>query len=282
MLPLYTERLSDIAAQAYRLSDRLCGPCRDLHALWPYIRLSRSSTGVEFEGSRLAQNLRTLIAEDYRDVLIAGSADTGLLTLVARAGIEYGVDIVVLDICETPLELCRRFAGEWSIPIRTLRKDLLDLDADQQFDLILVHGTLHFIAEAQRFTAVSRIWRALRREGRLALLFNTSQAVNIGADDKIHNEYADAVVSELKRQHIPLPDSEAMFRDRLSAHSRRRQLREGAFAAPSDVTLLLERAGFNVLDCTEIDIRLPSKMSDFVSRIAKRRFMLIAEPSGAI
>ena len=86
MSSLYTERLSDLAAQAYQLSDRLCGSCRDLHALWPYIRLSRSSTGVEVEGSRLTQVLRQLIADGRRDVLIAGAADTGLLALVARAG----------------------------------------------------------------------------------------------------------------------------------------------------------------------------------------------------
>src|SRR5262249_18439351 len=142
---LYTERLTDFAAQAYQLSDRLCGSCRDLHALWPYIRLSRSSTGVEVEGSRLTEVLRRLIAAGGRDVLIAGAADTGLLALVARAGADHLVNIVVLDICETPLELCRQFAKQWSIPITTIRQDLRELDVRQQFDLVLVHGTLHFI-----------------------------------------------------------------------------------------------------------------------------------------
>src|SRR5438105_14568206 len=101
MLPLYTEHLSDLAAQAYELSDRLCASCRDLHALWPYIRLSRSSTGVELEGSRLVEVLRTLIAEGRRDVLIAGAADTGLLALVARAATDHAnhlTNIIVLDI----------------------------------------------------------------------------------------------------------------------------------------------------------------------------------------
>jgi 2-polyprenyl-3-methyl-5-hydroxy-6-metoxy-1,4-benzoquinol methylase len=139
MLPLYSEHLSELAAQAYQLSDQLCGSCRDLHALWPYIRLSRSSTGVEVEDSKLTQGLRNLIVEGRRDVLIAGAADTGLLALVARAGIDCGVNIVVLDICETPLELCRHFAKQWSLPIQTVRQDLRELDARQQFDLVLMH-----------------------------------------------------------------------------------------------------------------------------------------------
>lgn len=278
MLPLYSERLSDLAAQAYQLSDRLCGSCRDLHALWPYIRLSRSSTGVEDEGSRLTHVLRELIAEGRRDVLIAGAADAGLLALVARAGANQLVNILVLDICETPLELCRRFAGEWSLPTKTVRQDLLELDVGQKFDLILVHGTLHFISALGRVTALGRIQRALRDGGRLVLLFNTSEAPSVNTDDKVHADYATAVLSELKRQRITLPDSEIALAARLSAHSRRRQLREGAFVRPGDAMQLLESTGFNVVSCSEIDFKLSSQTGDFVSRISKRRFMAIAEP----
>jgi SAM-dependent methyltransferase len=275
---LYTERLTDLAAQAYQLSDRLCVSCRDLHALWPYIRLSKSSTGVEGEGSRLTQVLRQLIADGRRDVLIAGAADTGVLALVARAGADYLVNIVVLDICETPLELCRRFGKQWSIPIETIRQDLRDLNFKQQFDLVLVHGTLHFIDESGRLTAVKRIRESLRPGGRMVLFFNTSRAPPLQADDNIHAEYAMAVLSELKRQHVSLPDNEAVMCDRLAAHSRRRQLREGAFVQPVDARLMLETAGLKVMSCDQIEVRLASKAAGFVSRISKQRFIVIAEP----
>jgi hypothetical protein len=43
----YDEDLQRLAAEAYEVSGRLCRSCRDLHALWPYIRLARASTGVE-------------------------------------------------------------------------------------------------------------------------------------------------------------------------------------------------------------------------------------------
>jgi SAM-dependent methyltransferase len=260
------------------LSDRLCGSCRDLHALWPYIRLSRSSTGVEDEGSRLTQVLRQLMGEGSRDVLIAGAADAGLLALVARAGADQPVNVVVLDICETPLELCRRFANGWSLPIKTVKQDLLELDVRHQFDFILVHGTLHFISAPGRLAALGRMQRALRNGGRLVLLFNTSATPSVTSDDKVHADYATAVLSELQRQHITLPDSELALAARLSAHSRRRQLREGAFVRPGDATLLLETAGFNVLSCSDIDFKLSNMMGDFVSRISKRRFMAIGEP----
>jgi SAM-dependent methyltransferase len=275
---LYTERLTDLAAQAYQLSDRLCASCRDLHALWPYIRLSRSSTGVEAEGSRLTQVLRQLIADGRRNVLIAGAADTGLLALVARAGADHLVNVVVLDICETPLELCRRFGKQWSIPIETIRQDLRELNFKQQFDLVLVHGTLHFIDESGRLTAVKRIKDSLRPDGRMVLLFNTSRAPPFHADKNIHAEYAMAVLSELKRQHVSLPDNEAVMYERLAAHSRRRQLREGAFVQAVDARLLLETAALKVMSCDQIEVTLASKAAGLVSRISKQRFIVIAEP----
>jgi hypothetical protein len=61
-----TEPLRGLAAEAYEISDRLCGTCRDLHALWPYIRLSRASTGVEGRESRLhAANYARFLAVGF-------------------------------------------------------------------------------------------------------------------------------------------------------------------------------------------------------------------------
>ena len=277
MSPLYIERLEGLAAQAYELSGQLCGSCRDLHALWPYIRLSRSSTGVEDEGSELELALRSLISGGLRNILIAGSADTGLFALVARAGADHGANIVVLDICGTPLELCRRLAKQWSMPIDTVRQDLRELDVSQQFDLVLVHGTLHFIAAEGRLNALIRIRNALRPEGRLVLLFNTSKPSAVEINVKIHIEYAKAVLSELQRLHISLPDNELIMYERLLAHSRRRVLREGAFGEPADANLLLDAAGFKVTGCSETDVKLAGPAKNFVSQISKQRFMAIAE-----
>jgi Methyltransferase domain len=282
MSQAYHEHLCDIAAEAYELSARLCGPCRDLHALWPYIRLSRSSTGVEDEGSKLERELRKLITGGLRNVLIAGSADTGLLALVARAAAGQAGNIVVLDICETPLELCRRFARQWAMPIETRRQDLREMDIQQQFDLVLVHGTLHFIAADGRLNALTRIRHAMRPRSRLMLLFNTSEAPTVELAEKFHTDYADAVLYELKRLQISLPDTRASIRARLLSHSRRRQLREGAFAQSSDAKILLENAGFDVISCSQVDVKLALLATNLASRISKRRFRAIAAPNSAI
>jgi SAM-dependent methyltransferase len=276
MKSLFSESLGEVAAEAYALSGRLCGSCGDLHALWPYIRLSRSSTGSESEGSELELALRGLIGDGRPRILVAGSADSGLVALIARAGASHPEEVVVLDICETPLELCRQFANKWSMQIETRRQDLRELDDQSSFDLVLVHGTLHFISPDGRLEALTRIRRALRPQGRLVLMFNTSSPSTVEIDDNFHRGYADSVLGELKRLHIALPDSEATLRARLCAHSRRRQLREGAFAKAADVDLLLKEAGFEVTRCVQVGIKLAGTAQSFVSHISKRRFMLIA------
>src|SRR5262249_47210141 len=175
-----------------------------------------------------------------------------------------------------PLELCRRLADRWSIPVRTVKQDLADLGEQQMFDLVLVHGTLHFIAAEKRLHVLTGVHRALRLNGRLILLFNTSGPSTVGKDDQLHIEYAESVVRELRRLGIPLPDVESEFIRRLSDHSRQRQEREGAFVNPGDAQELLKAAGFNIVDCREVET--PRSAQTFTSHISKRRFMAIAEP----
>jgi 2-polyprenyl-3-methyl-5-hydroxy-6-metoxy-1,4-benzoquinol methylase len=274
----YCEPVRDLAAAAYEISGRLCGPCGDLHALWPYIRLAKASTGVEAQDSRLAAELGSFFARGLRNVLIAGSQDTGLLALVARAAAEMPVRIVVLDICETPLELCRRLAERWAFPIETIRQDLLDLTMKRQFDVVLVHGTLHFISTHRWTEALTRVRRAIRSNGRLVLFFNTSRpkAVEIYQDSGAN--YGSQVLTQLKLLDVPLPDTEAVMHERLNFHQQRRELREGAFAQPRAVELLLDAAGFKVKSCTPVEINVTSSTNTYIARISKRRFMVLAEP----
>jgi SAM-dependent methyltransferase len=274
------EPLRDLAAQAYEISNRLCGSCRDLHALWPYIRLSRASTGVEAQGSSLQAELRGLFDRGLRKVLIAGSQDAGLLALVTRTGAGRDVDIAVLDICETPLELCRRLAKTWSLSIETIRQDLCDLNRDREFDCVLVHGTLHFIAAERRIAALTRIQRALRPSGRLILLFNTSPPV--ATEKKIHTDYGNLVLTELERLDVPLPDTEAVMLERLNAHQGRRDLREGAFAEPQEIEFLLDAAGLRLISCTRVDINVATPIDTLITKASKRRFMALAEPKFAV
>jgi len=274
----YIEDLPRVAADAYELAGHRCGGCRDLHALWPYARLTRASTGVEQRHSGLEAQLRTFFDLGLRDVLIAGAADSALLAHVARAGARHEIKIVVLDICDTPLELCRRFARQWSLPVETTRQDLFDLDTPHRFDVVLMHGTLNFIAADRHAPVLHRIHRAMRPKGRLELLFNTSRPPAANQAVESRAEYADFILSELRRLGIPLPDHEAAIRERLVARAHEREWRDEQFSTPEKVESLVRTAGFNVLSCTATSTALAEPADALLAQFSKRRFTLIAEP----
>jgi SAM-dependent methyltransferase len=279
----FDEDLARLAAESFELSKSLCRACGQVHALWPYIRLARASTGVEAPSSHLRSVLTGLIAEGRRRVLIAGAADTGLLALLARAGADAGcdADIAVLDRCEAPLALCRRWAARASQRIVTLQQDLRDLDEAQRFDLVLVHGTLHFIAAAERADVLARLGRSLAYGGRLVLLFNTSAPV-VGDLTRLgRDSYADWVLDELTRMTVALPEPRDAFRARLIDHAAERENREGAFGVPEDVNSLLSTAGFTLQERVEVGVQTAGAVQRFLAKIRKRRFLIIAAPHAA-
>lgn len=279
--PPYHEDLPHIAAEGFELANRLCRGCGQLHALWPYIRLARAtSAGLEDASSLLQSALSRLIAAGRRRVLVAGSADTGLLALVARAGAGHPLDIVVLDRCETPLELCRRLAQRWSLPIATLHEDLNALDRPATFDVVLVYGTLHFIAPDRRAEVLARMRRSLRPDGRLVLRVNASRRIAGDLTEEGRDGYADWVPDELSRIGVPLPEPPEAFRERLRLHAMSREHREGAFGTPEEIRALLVAAGLVTSEWLELGVKLSAPVQEFVAKTGKRRFLAIAEPKG--
>ncbi len=277
--PGYHEDLRRVAAEGFELANRLCRDCGQLHALWPYIRLARgTSAGAEDASAHLQSVLTALIAAGRRDVLVAGSADTGLLAQVARSGAGHPLDIVVLDRCETPLELCRRLAQRWSLPIATLHEDLFDLDRPGRFDIVLVHGTLHFIAPHRSADVLARMRRSLRPNGRLVLRVNTGRRIEGELAEEGRDGYAHWVPDELSRIAVPLPEPPDAFRERLRLHALGREVREGLFAGPEDIRALLAQAGFVTRDWLEMSVELSTPVQEFVAKTGKRRFLVIAEP----
>lgn len=272
----FSEDLRQLAADSFDVAGRLCGSCRNLHAVWPYIRLSRASTGIETGMSGLDQVLTELIDSGRHKILIGGARDTGILALAARAGADHGIDIVVIDICMTPLELCRRFAERWSLHIETACQDLAHFEWKHDFDIVLIHGTLPYVPQHQRAQALRCVARSLRQDGRLVLLFNTSEPI-AGALAAHHREgYPRWVIGELNRLHVPLPEPEDAFAARLQADAQARVAREGTFTAPEQVDALLDSAGFKVEARREIGVNLVGPMKQLISKISKRRYLTIA------
>jgi SAM-dependent methyltransferase len=272
----FTEDLQQLAAEASNVARRMCGSCENFHLLWPYLRLVKASGG-DVDEPFFRNDLKRLLSGRGQKVLIAGAADTGVLAVVARAA-RSGTGIVVLDRCETPLELCRRFAGHWSLPVETLHMDLIELDVGPTFDVVIAHSLLQYIPADRRVDVLSRLRQSLRPGGRLLLVFRTSARIEGSLLQEYRETYSQSLIARVEEMNIPLPERREDFRRRVDEYSEERRTREGAHQNRTDVEQLIEAAGFLIEELTSIEANVSAPFRQFTAKINKQRFLMVARP----
>ena len=268
------EDLGALAPEAYELSDRLCGDCRNFHCLWPYLRLAGASGGDVGE-PLIVSKLRQLLSKGNSNTLIAGCADTGLLAVVARAA-NRTTRISLLERCQTPLELCRRFARRWSLSIETIHCDLREFTAQSCYDVVFAHALLQFIPAESRIDVVSRIQRSLRPNGKLLIAFRTSSPIKGALLSEYRNGYRRDIVQQLRALNVKLPEPHGEFYRRLDRYSEERQKREGAHQSREEVEVLLRAGGFEIESIDPIESQQSDPFRKFATKIHKKRYLAIA------
>ena len=164
------EDLAEAARLAREQAPALCyrppggaESCAWLHGLWPTLRL----LGLASEPALHAAFLRGALAatEGPRPrILLSGAADQALLALALAAFAGRAPEFTVLDVCETPLMLNRRYAGRAGAAVSTARADILAFRPAAPFDAICTHAFLsHF--DPPRRMALAAAWHALLRPG---------------------------------------------------------------------------------------------------------------------
>jgi SAM-dependent methyltransferase len=274
----FIEDIPQLAADAFALSDRLCGSCRVYHSLWPYLRIGGTPGGADDRKTLIESTLAEAIAGGRRRILIAGAADTGLLALVARAAADEAVDITVLDRCRTPLELCRRSAQRWSLGIETLHLDLMDLAIEAGFDIVFAHTVLTFIAPERRLDVLARLRRSLRPDGRLIMRFRTKGQIETDDLSKYRNRVPTHLIDELHAMGTPLPEPGDHFRQRIEAYANERHDREISEQSYAEIEAMLVTAGFTITAATAVASDQSAPFSASTANVAKRLFLVVAEP----
>ena len=146
------------------------------HWLYGTMRASGVVASLKSEEPRLASILRPLLGEGRR-VMIGGSADTGLFCALGHILRSPAADITVVDRCLAPLELIGELARARGLSCRTLHQDLLALDGREQWDLILSHYTLNFIAPHVRARFFRGLASALAPGGALVCAAMTGRPI---------------------------------------------------------------------------------------------------------
>jgi hypothetical protein len=146
-----------------------CTDCLDYHFVRPHQQASGGWTlGPYHEVPVLEPILRRLVPPGG-NVLIAASADAGLLAFTHDAIGDLAPRITVADRCETPLAVCRRYATAEGIEISTARADLTETVPEGPFDAVIAHIVLRFIPAERRSNFLRRLGERLTPGGCIVL-----------------------------------------------------------------------------------------------------------------
>lgn len=172
--PDLEEPMITTAPMARELAPILCrgdhvspGDCSWYHSVWQYLRIfdmvSTPTWHQEFYKSALGQILGQ---EPEPRILVSGTADYSMLAHVIWAcqRAKASPRLVVLDLCETPLFLCKWYAKMMGFRVDTVAKDLFDFKSDNPFHIVASDAFLTRFSTKERDKVV-RHWASLLLPG---------------------------------------------------------------------------------------------------------------------
>ncbi|WP_457938757.1 methyltransferase domain-containing protein [Mesorhizobium sp. 10J20-29] len=178
----YGEDLQGNLDRALALAPVHCPGCADYHIRVAAHRAAGAQLGIDADRPQLVVAIaetagRLLSARTGKlDIVIAGSADTGILSTVAHAIATLGPDALsrcrftVLDLCPTPLMLCEDFARAHGLDFSWATCDLTDPARDFRADIVVLHSVFRFIDRARQPAVLERLAAWIRPGG--AMIFS--------------------------------------------------------------------------------------------------------------
>ena len=144
--------------------------CSWYHTVWQYLRIfDMVSTPTWHQDFYKNAFDEVLAGVDVSRVLISGTADYSMLAHVLwaceRAGLSPAV--TVLDLCETPLFLCKWYGKMVGAQVQTVVKDLLTFEDRDRFDLIATDAFLTRFSASDQGKVIRRWGMLLKPGGRV-------------------------------------------------------------------------------------------------------------------
>lgn len=246
--PALDQRLESEAEASFETALRLCVDCAEYHAVRPYLRAGRTVSGIANDWDAMEPRLAALIAGGRRRILVAGSGDSGVATLVMTAARGLPVALTVMDRCATPLVQLHRLAARHGLRIDTRQDDLTSFDLPDAFDLVVAHHVLQFLPGGE-IAMLRRVERSLAPGGRLFLAsreaaWRSWRDSRFGrpGDDWVKGYIAFAL-ERMQARGVPPPRRHRADFDRLlAAHARQRLGRGQLYGEHSGLAAQLQAA----------------------------------------
>lgn len=257
----YEENVVDSVLMAASLAPRLCPGCAHYHMHYLARRAARHTSGAGHGDALDRLEMMDFVAELLGDparaegspieIMLAGSADTGLLSTTANAAAWAGaverVRFSVLDRCPTPLVLCAAFGRRHGLNVAIQTIDLLGSDRPIAADIIVLHSVLRFVPRERQVEFLNKLTSWLKPRGKI--VFSMGLGKRSGEQSAAEFEaFRELFRGEVHSGRIPFPHSVDDFLATLRAHSPE----AGDLTDPDSIRTLLRDANVRVDRLQEI------------------------------
>lgn len=270
----FHEDLQWQAKRALELGRTLCA-CEGRHH-WSFAVLRATGmTSIGPEEPLMASVMTPLIGDRAR-VMIAGSADLGLLCFVGRCAAARQPQITVIDRCPAPLALIDEFATLRGIACRTVLTNLQALDGREQWDVILAHHTAEFFDAPARARFYKNIAASLVPGGSLVCATMTGEKHTPDKQGLLEAEFRDHSITAFR--HLPLARGEQApeFERLLADYSRARAARRMGYPSDEECYDDFRNAGLKIVSEHALPVRWTFSKVD-VPPGGTRKFVIVAK-----
>lgn len=165
------EPLSSSADYCYNIAKSVCSKdyidkasCVWYHSIWQYLRLLDLVSSPEWHSEFYIENMIKIFERKLSPkVLISGTADYSMLAYIIYCCklTSNSAEIYVLDLCNTPLEMCKWYAKREKVKISVINADLFTYDfGNIKFDIICTDAFLTRFSNNQIINIIA-IWKEL-------------------------------------------------------------------------------------------------------------------------
>ena len=193
------EPLTESAPLARRWVAQRCTDCGWCHGLWQHMRLMGLGKTLSGQAPYFSEMAAKWREHPAPRLLVSGCADCSALAHVVsglgrdRFDASEPPQLVLLDRCETPLQLSRWYAERLGLPAQTFQTtqaDVLSYQAAAPFDLIMISSFLGYFDPPQRARLFAQYAKLLAAAGRLVFVNRVrdlpeDQPIGFGASETV-------------------------------------------------------------------------------------------------
>lgn len=220
--------------------------CEDgWHFLWSAHKAAGRRRSVYFQQPLLAKLLEP-VQQSVRSILIAGSADAGILSVLDSI-FGSNIDYVAIDVCAAPLVEMQRFAISRGMTLSWQQTSLQDFVPQQAYDLVFCHNTLMYLQPDEALQVLSKFTHCMHANSMLVCGMRYERhPVGLSAMEPM--EFSAEIRQMLNQTYRDRPDLISLVAPHVDAFAATRCLGKLHRYEPAEFGEILRSAGYQLMD----------------------------------